>query len=129
MNAAIDGIDPFSESPVERLQFFVYMQRMTIEAMKTQALLLASLQSEKAKEAAQAYLAAVLPISADTLVREKFRNEEKGAAVGRIGSFGAGAVRIAKPGSAAWKMTEERTGGPIDLGQAQPQGSIAPRRR
>ena len=129
MNATIDGIDPFSESPVERLQFFVYMQRMTVEALKTQALLLSTLNPEKAAKAAQDYLEAVLPISADALVREKFRNEEKGKAVGRIGSFGAESVRVARPGSPAWKAAEERTGGPIDLGEAQPRGSIAPRRR
>lgn len=124
MNAAIDGIDAFSVNPVERLQFFVYMERLRIEALKTQALLLAQLNPQKAPEAAKAYLDAVLPISADALVREKFRNEMKGQAVGRIGAFGSESVRIARPGSAAWQRAEERTGGPIDLGQDQPRGSF-----
>jgi hypothetical protein len=61
VNAQIDGVDPHGESPVERLKYAVYQRRYLVDALKTKALLLASLQNERAAEAAKEYFAAVMP--------------------------------------------------------------------
>lgn len=63
-NAQIDGVDPHSTIPADRLTYSVYQRRALIEALRTKALLLAMLNPEKATEAAQKYFAAVLPLGA-----------------------------------------------------------------
>lgn len=62
MNASIDGIAPFSDDPVERMRFMVYQRRMTVEAMKTKALLVAALNPDKAQQAAQEYFELAVPV-------------------------------------------------------------------
>jgi len=64
MNAVLDGIDPGSESPVERLKFATYQRRMLLGALKDKAMLLAMTdQKEAASKVATAYLEMLIPIS------------------------------------------------------------------
>jgi hypothetical protein len=61
VNAQIDGVDPHGESPAERLQYHVYQRRHLVDALKTKALLLASLHNEKAADAAKEYFSMAMP--------------------------------------------------------------------
>lgn len=130
MCARLDGVDPASDDPCERLKFHVYMQRLNTEALKTQALIMPHVAPDKAGAAAKAYLDAVLPVSPESVMREQFRLDQKGKAVERMKAFKASGVRIAGFGSAAWAAAEDRLGGPLTPAGVTdaPRGSFAPRR-
>lgn len=130
--ARLDGVDPTSDDPIERLKFQVYIKRMNNEALRTTALLMPHVSPDKAPAAAKAYLEAVMPISEDAVLRERFRNEQKGKAVESLGIFSSGSIRRATPGSASWTLAEDKLGSPIEAPtkqEAWARGSFAPRRR
>lgn len=47
------------------MRFMAYQRRMTVEALKTKALIMATLNPERAEKAAQEYFEVALPISED----------------------------------------------------------------
>ena len=92
-NAQIDGVDPHSTIPADRLTYSIYQRRALIEALRTKALLLAMLNPEKASEAAQKYFAAVLPLGA---AEEAIANTiDKSAAWAALGPL-AGKVKASE---------------------------------
>ena len=64
VNAQLDGVDPGSANPLERLKYVVYQRRLLVEALKTKAMLYAMLgEAEKASTAAKEYFTTAFPIS------------------------------------------------------------------
>jgi hypothetical protein len=66
VNASIDGIASDSDEPAECLKYMIYQRRMLVEAMKTKALLLATLDPDSAQKAAQEYFRLAIPVSAES---------------------------------------------------------------
>lgn len=62
VNAIIDGLDPWSDSPLERAKYSVYQQRLYVDAMKAQAWMVAAANPEKAGDALKKYLDVALPV-------------------------------------------------------------------
>jgi hypothetical protein len=62
VNARLDGVDPGSANPMERLKYLVYQRRLLLEALKTKALLLALIDNkEAAAKVATSYFEMVIP--------------------------------------------------------------------
>lgn len=62
---------------MERMRFMVHQRRMTVEALKTKALLVAMLNPERAEKAAQDYFEAAMPVSEDARDQQlKSREQE-----------------------------------------------------
>lgn len=60
--AKLDGVDPFSSSPVDVLTFAVYKKRQLISALQTRAMLTVMSGSDQAEVAVKAYFEAVMPM-------------------------------------------------------------------
>lgn len=93
VNAAIDGIDVGSDSPIDRMKFMVYQHRLGIEALKTKALLLAALQSPEVGKAAEAYLNLAVPMALGTQALELARKERQMGAFLKMGPIKAGDIK------------------------------------
>ena len=77
MNAILDGVDPFSDSPVERMKYMVYQRRADVDTLKTKALLAAMISPEKAAKAFEDYIGVVMPVSAEVIeARERERDRQ-----------------------------------------------------
>jgi hypothetical protein len=77
-NALLDGLNPGSDNPRDRLLFNIYQRRMLLDAMKTKAQLLAAVgNAENAAKVAQEYLEMAIPISAQDKMARANRLEDK----------------------------------------------------
>lgn len=77
VNAVLDGVDPFSDNPVERMKYMVYQRRSDVETLKTKALLTAMVCPERAAKAFEDYIGVVMPVSAEVLeARERERDRQ-----------------------------------------------------
>lgn len=77
VNAVLDGVDPFSDNPVERMRYMVYQRRADVETLKTKALLTAMVCPERAAKAFEDYIGVVMPVSAEVLeARERERDRQ-----------------------------------------------------
>ena len=64
VNAILDGLDPSSDLPSERMKCMVHQRRLALEAVKTKAMLLAMLDNaDGASQAAKAYMSMAIPVS------------------------------------------------------------------
>jgi len=62
VNARLDGVDPGSANPQERLQYLVYQRRLLLDALKTKAILLALIDNkEAAAKVATSYFEMIIP--------------------------------------------------------------------
>lgn len=74
VNAQLDGLDPLSESPQDRLRYMVYQRRLLVEALKAKAMLVAMVNPKEAPKAAEDYFSIALPVSdSETLRRDLAR--------------------------------------------------------
>lgn len=110
VTASLDGIAPFSEEPVERLRFMVHQRRQLVEAMKTKALLMATLNPDKAEKSAQDYFNLALPVGEDNLdarlkAREREVAELDNMAPIRLGQIKAGEAML---GTQQWGSSMHR---------------------
>lgn len=72
----MDGVDPGSENPLERLKYVVYQRRLLIEALKTKAMLYAMLgDGDKASAAAKEYFNTAFPVAHVDLIRAQAKKE------------------------------------------------------
>lgn len=77
VNAIIDGLDPWSENPTEKLKFAVYQQRMSHEILQTQVIAQAILSGpDQAQKAMQNYLDSAVPLS-ESVQRRRERAKER----------------------------------------------------
>lgn len=77
VNAILDGVDPFSDSPVERMRYMVYQRRSDVDTLKTKALLTAMINPERAAKAFEDYIGVVMPVSAEVIeARERERDRQ-----------------------------------------------------
>lgn len=99
MNAQIDGLDPYSDSVLDQVQFAVYQKRSTIEALKVKALILAACDPEKAVQAAKDYLKAAVPVGEGSEERAEAKREADMAAISSMGPISMDQLRpvIHKP--------------------------------
>jgi hypothetical protein len=106
-NALLDGLNPGSDNPRDRLLFNIYQRRMLLDAMKTKAQLLAAVgNAENAAKVAQEYLEMAIPISAqdkqarlDRLENKLKELENMGPIYARKASIDGGAGRAPVSGS------------------------------
>ena len=78
VNAQLDGVDPGSDLPSDRLKFVVYQRRLLLEAMKTKATLQALCgQAEAAAKTASMYIEMAIPVNKLAEGEKDRRMEEK----------------------------------------------------
>jgi len=97
VTAMLDGIDPGSDIPVERMKFIIYQRRMQLDALKTQALLLALLNPGKADEAAKAYFDMALPVDKAQQALAAQRNEDLVKEIEKMGPIPLSSVIVGNP--------------------------------
>lgn len=100
VNAAIDGLDTGSSSPIERLKFIVYQRRMFIESAKTKALLMALINPDKAADCAQAYMEMVIPTDPEDAKLDELRKEQLVKEVEQMGPIPLSQVKVGLPSGA-----------------------------
>lgn len=61
VNAQLAGIDPWSDSPIERTRYMVYQRKMSVDAASLRAQLQVAVDPSKAHDALTAYLDLALP--------------------------------------------------------------------
>lgn len=61
VNAQLDGIDPGSENPNERLKFLVYQRRMMLAVMRDKAMMLSAIDGGAAQKVMKEYLSLQIP--------------------------------------------------------------------
>jgi hypothetical protein len=89
----LDGVDPGSASPVERLKFVVYQRRLLLEAMKNKAMLQAMCgQAEAAAKTATSYIKMAIPVSR---LIEAQRERDMDKQLKEIEEMGPGSMRPA----------------------------------
>jgi hypothetical protein len=77
------------------LQFAVYRRRQLVEALKTRALLVASLGSEQAEQAAKAYFEVALPVAAEDKLIEDLAKARQLEEIDILGVIPMAALRPA----------------------------------
>lgn len=108
MCARLDGVDPISDHPVEMLLYAVYRRRLMSEALRTRALLMATLNPEQAADAAKAYFEVSVPVSSDEQLLHDLEQARRLDAVDALGVIPMTALRPA--GSRAIKQLDQLAG-------------------
>lgn len=84
--ARMDGLDPGSTAPAERLKFVVYQRRLLADALKTKAMLYALLgDGDRASSVAREYFSVAFPVPKDVELRDELRREEMLAELEALG--------------------------------------------
>lgn len=94
VSAVLDGVDPWSESPIERLKFLVYQRRQMLAAIQVQLLVQAHLDPKHAAELLANYLSMAVPIdprSEAVRIRERASVLEE---VANMGPIKVGQLRV-----------------------------------
>jgi len=94
MNAVLDGVDPGSDSPHERMKFAVYQRRLLLNALRDKAMLLAMIggNEEKASAVAEAYIEAAIPVTRHAEIVRKLALEEQVRQIESMGPVRARAI-------------------------------------
>jgi len=92
------------------MRFVVYQRRMTVEALKTKALLMAMLNPERAEKAAQDYFEAAMPVSEDARDEQLKAREKELEDVANMKPISLGAVKAggAMQGTQEWGTSMRR---------------------
>lgn len=77
----------------DRVRYLVYTRRLGIEALKTKALLLASLNSENAQAAAEEYMDLAVPYDKAHAAAEQWEKEQVVKRFTEMGPIKAGDIR------------------------------------
>jgi hypothetical protein len=96
----IDGLDPGSSNPVERLKYVVYQRRLFIDSAKTKALLMALINPDKASECAQAYMELAIPTDPEDAKLDELRKEQLVKEVEQMGPIPLSQVKVGLPSGA-----------------------------
>lgn len=97
VNALIDGVDPYSDLPTDRLTYLVYQRRMAVEALKARALITASINPEQAAEAAKAYFSVAIPVDPAAEAQKVMRREATLRDFAKMGPIGLENVKVGSP--------------------------------
>ena len=97
VNAQLAGIDPWSDSPQERLRYMVFQRKMEVEALQTKAILMALVNPEKAEKAAQDYFAVIMPVSDAEERRREWLQEQQLKAIEQMGPIPLSEVSFGQP--------------------------------
>lgn len=90
----LDGLDPFSANPADRLLYMVHQRRQVVSALQAKALITAAVNPEKAADAAKAYLEIALPTDPLEAQAKDLLKEETLAALGKLGPISLSNIRV-----------------------------------
>ena len=97
VNATIDGIDPWSESPIEQAKYAVYRMRLQVEAMKAAAGMTAAAAPEQAGNALKDYLAVALPEDPMTAKLRVLAKQDQAKTVEQMAPIHVSRVKFGAP--------------------------------
>lgn len=96
VNAALDGLDPWSDNPQELLRFAVYQRRMMLEALRTESLMMASSNPEAAAKVAERYREHAVPVDPEEAELEMFRREREMKEIAKMGPISLSEIKLGK---------------------------------
>ncbi len=92
----LDGLDPFSTSPADRLLYMVHQRRLVITALQSKALLVAMVNPNEASKAAEAYLGIAVPTDPTEVQQRDLLKEAALEAIGRMGPISLADIKLSR---------------------------------
>ena len=101
VNAQLDGIDPGSEIPNERLKFLVYQRRMLLAVMRDKAMMLSAIDGGMAQKVMKEYLDLQIPTDPEVAKLHDYRFEKTLDDIEKMGPIPLTSFTFGMPMSAA----------------------------
>lgn len=97
VNAAIDGLDPWSPDPRDMMKYLVYQRRSLVEALRTQALMAAYINPEQAVDLAKQYIEVMIPTDPASLKAMEEARAQEMAEIAKMDPIPMSSARIGEP--------------------------------